>query len=67
MADAVLLQHAADFDRLLGRIGAFAVDQQADIVAQGLPMSGTISSVRPGRSSWSWPHSLPTRNLKASW
>ena len=27
--------------------------------------AGTIASVRPGHSSRSWPHSLPTRNLKA--
>ena len=31
-----------------------------------LRMAGTISSVRPGHSSTSWPYSAPTRNLKAS-
>jgi hypothetical protein len=49
VADAVVLEHPADLDRLRRRVAAVRVDEQGDVVAERT--AGTIASVRPGHSS----------------
>ena len=44
----------------------FASTSSATSPPRPARIAGTISSVRPGHSSTSWPHSAPTRNLNAS-